>query len=68
MEQIATQSYLAPLAYLLEKSGFPVNRVYPTKGSNLEKTIKTKGQKWLREKNSLSSSPKRSLSRGIAPS
>jgi hypothetical protein len=38
----------APLAYLLEKSGFPVNRVYPTKGSDLEKTIKAKGRTWLK--------------------
>jgi hypothetical protein len=38
----------APLAYLLEKSGFSVNRVYPTKGSDLEKTIKAKGQPWLK--------------------
>ena len=37
----------APLAYLLEKSGFPVDRVYPTKGSDLEKAIKSKGQTWL---------------------
>jgi hypothetical protein len=32
---LAVQKYpreYAPLAYLLEKSGFPVNRVYPTKG------------------------------------
>jgi hypothetical protein len=38
----------AALAYLLEKSGFPVKGVYPTKGSELEKTIKAKGQAWLK--------------------
>jgi hypothetical protein len=38
----------APLAYVLEKSGFPANRVYPTKGSDLEKTIKAKGATWLK--------------------
>jgi hypothetical protein len=38
----------APLAYLLEKSGLSVNRVYPTKGRDLEKTIKVKGQTWLK--------------------
>jgi hypothetical protein len=37
----------APLAYLLEKSGFPVKRVFATKGSELEKTMKANGQAWL---------------------
>lgn len=37
----------APLAYLLEKSGFPVKRVFATKGSDLEKTMKANGQAWL---------------------
>ena len=37
----------APLAYLLEKSGFSVNRIFPTKGSDLEKTMKAAGQTWL---------------------
>jgi hypothetical protein len=37
----------APLAYLLEKSGFPVNRAFATKGSDLEKTVKANGQSWL---------------------
>ena len=37
----------APLAYLLEKSGFPVKRVFATKGSDLEKTMKEAGQRWL---------------------
>jgi hypothetical protein len=51
LDKLAVQKYPrehAPLAYLLEKSGFPVNRVYPTKGSDLEKTIKAKGQTWLK--------------------
>jgi hypothetical protein len=51
LDTLAVQKYpreYAPLAYLLEKSGFPVNRVYPTKGSDLEKTLKAKGQSWLR--------------------
>jgi hypothetical protein len=38
----------APLAYLLAKSAFPVNRVYPTKGSDLEKTIKARGRRGSR--------------------
>ena len=37
----------APLAYLLDKSGFPVNRVFATKGSELEKAMKTEGRRWL---------------------
>ncbi len=37
----------APLAYLLEKSGFPVKRVFATKGSDLERTMKANGQAWL---------------------
>lgn len=37
----------APLAYLLDKSGFPVKRVFATKGSELEKEIKADGQRWL---------------------
>ena len=37
----------APLAYLLEKSGFPVLRVYATKGSALEIAMKQAGQAWL---------------------
>jgi hypothetical protein len=50
LDQRAVQKYpreYAALAYLLEKSGFPVNRVYPTKGSDLEKAIKAKGRAWL---------------------
>jgi hypothetical protein len=37
----------AALAYCLEKSGFPVKRVFATKGSDLEKTMKANGQAWL---------------------
>jgi hypothetical protein len=37
----------APLAYLLGKSGCPVKRVFATKGSDLEKTMKANGQAWL---------------------
>jgi len=41
-------SEYAALAYLLDKSGFPVRRVFATKGSALEKTMKEAGQAWLR--------------------
>ncbi|HEY2454207.1 MAG TPA: nuclear transport factor 2 family protein [Scandinavium sp.] len=37
----------AALAYVLEKSGFPVNRVFATRGSELEKNMKVEGQAWL---------------------
>jgi SnoaL-like domain len=37
----------APLAYVLEKSGFPVTRVFATKGSALESTMKAEGAAWL---------------------
>ncbi|HWL72593.1 MAG TPA: nuclear transport factor 2 family protein, partial [Burkholderiaceae bacterium] len=39
-------SAYAPLAYLLEKSGFPVRRVFATKGSDLEVQMKKGGQAW----------------------
>ncbi|HCB2273671.1 TPA: nuclear transport factor 2 family protein [Citrobacter koseri] len=39
----------AALAYLLEKSGFPVMRVFATRGSALEQQMKTEGQRWLSE-------------------
>ncbi len=39
----------AALAYLLEKSGYPVKRVFPTNGSELEKSIKDSGKAWLSE-------------------
>lgn len=37
----------AALAYLLDKSGFPVNRVFATRGSDLEEQMKAAGQRWL---------------------
>jgi hypothetical protein len=37
----------APLAYFLEKSGYPVKRVFATKGSDLEKSMKANGRAWL---------------------
>ena len=37
----------APLAYLLDKSGFPVQRVFATKGSQLEAEMKAAGAAWL---------------------
>jgi len=37
----------APLAYVLEKSGFPVKRVFATKFSQLEKEMKAEGLAWL---------------------
>lgn len=37
----------APLAYLLEKSGFPVQRVFATQGSDLEIAMKKEAQSWL---------------------
>lgn len=39
----------AALAYLLEKSGFPVKRVFATKFSQQEHEMKAKGQQWLAE-------------------
>lgn len=35
------------LAYVLEKSGFPVTRLFATKGSELEKAMKAAGRAWL---------------------
>lgn len=37
----------AALAYVLEKSGFPVKRVFATRGSELERKMKADGQAWL---------------------
>ena len=37
----------AALAYLLDISGFPVNRVFATKGSELERDMKRRGTEWL---------------------
>ncbi|MGN5632335.1 nuclear transport factor 2 family protein [Streptomyces sp. AC154] len=39
----------AALAYLLEASGFPVSRVFATKGSDLERDIKESAFAWLGE-------------------
>ncbi|MFK4122440.1 nuclear transport factor 2 family protein [Streptomyces longwoodensis] len=39
----------AALAYLLEASGFPVSRVFATKGSDLERDIKASAFTWLGE-------------------
>ena len=38
----------AALAYMLEKSGFPVKRVFATRGSELEKEMKASGVAWLK--------------------
>ncbi|MET9256728.1 nuclear transport factor 2 family protein [Streptomyces sp. NPDC048182] len=40
----------APLAHLLEKSGFPVRRVFATRGSDLERDIKETATDWLHGK------------------
>ncbi|QSE84605.1 nuclear transport factor 2 family protein [Rhodococcus koreensis] len=40
----------AALAYLLDKSGFPVTGAFATKGSDLETTIKQSAQLWLEDK------------------
>jgi hypothetical protein len=37
----------AALGYLLGKSGFPVWRIFPTRGSDQEKTIKADARLWL---------------------
>lgn len=37
----------AALAYLLEKGGFPVKRVFATRGSDLEKSMKAEVNLWL---------------------
>ena len=39
----------AALAYLLEVSGFPVQRTFATRGSELERAIKLSAMDWLRE-------------------
>jgi len=39
----------AALGYVLEKSGFPVRRVFATRGSELEQTMKRDGQNWLND-------------------
>lgn len=37
----------AALAYLLERSGFPIVREFPTRGSELEAGIRAEGAAWL---------------------
>lgn len=37
----------AALAYLLEQSGFPLSRVFATRGSELEAKMKVEGKRWL---------------------
>lgn len=37
----------APLAYLLESGGFPVDGKFPTRGSTLETTLKNHARNWL---------------------
>jgi hypothetical protein len=39
----------ASLAYLIEKSGYPVQRVFATKGSDLEKKMKQDAQLWMKK-------------------
>ncbi|RDV00622.1 nuclear transport factor 2 family protein [Trinickia dinghuensis] len=40
-------SEYAALGYVLEKSGFPVKRVFATRGSELEKEMKAEALRWL---------------------
>jgi len=37
----------AALAYLLEQSGFPLSRVFATRGSELEAAMKAEAKRWL---------------------
>ncbi len=37
----------APLAYLLEKSGFPLSRIFATRGSELEQAMRKQAGEWL---------------------
>jgi hypothetical protein len=37
----------APLGYLLNSAGYPVNRIFATKNSDAEKLIREQGQAWL---------------------
>ncbi|AEF45558.1 nuclear transport factor 2 family protein [Enterobacter ludwigii] len=37
----------AALAYLLEQSGFPLGRIFATRGSELEAKMKADGKRWL---------------------
>lgn len=50
IDQSAAEKYpreYAALAYLLEKSGFPVQRIFATRGSVLEQHMKASGTRWL---------------------
>ncbi len=50
IEQAVVAKYpieYAALAYLLEKSGFPLSRVFATRGSELEASMKQEGTAWL---------------------
>jgi hypothetical protein len=50
IEQAVAAKYpieYAALAYLLEKSGFPLSRLFATRGSELETSMKQKGTAWL---------------------
>lgn len=50
IDQMVVSKYpreYATLAYVLEKSGFPMQRVFATRGSELEQSMKRDGQKWL---------------------
>ncbi|MES4612292.1 MAG: nuclear transport factor 2 family protein [Ewingella sp.] len=52
IDQATVEKYpreYAALAYLLEKSGFPVKRVFATKFSQQEQEMKAKGKQWLAE-------------------
>lgn len=37
----------AALAYLLEQSGFPLGRIFATRGSELEVKMKAEAKSWL---------------------
>jgi hypothetical protein len=39
----------AALVYLLEQNSFPVTRLFATKDSDLERTLKARSAKWLTE-------------------
>lgn len=50
IEQAVVAKYpreYAALAYLLEKSGFPLRRVFATRGSEIEKSMKAEARQWL---------------------
>ncbi len=52
IDQATVEKYpreYAALAYLLEKSGFPVKRLFATKFSQQEQEMKAKGKQWLAE-------------------